>query len=64
MVKIGKYSWNPLILFRNLVILICLIIITWFTISYCEVLIKNTTIEVRPEYSSWNFFIFADNIGR
>ena len=64
MIRIGKYTWNPFILIRNIIILICLFIIAWFAISYCEVLIKNTAIEVRPEYSSWNFFLFADNLGR
>ena len=61
MIKIGKYTWNPFILIRNMVILVCLVIIAWFTVSYCEVLIKN--VNPNPQYTEWNFFIFADNLG-
>jgi len=61
MIKIGKYTWNPLILIKNLVILVCLVIIAWFTISYCEVLIKN--VNPNPQYNTWNFFQVAERCG-
>lgn len=50
------YRWNPLILVKNLVILATVILIAWGTISYCEILVKNTSINTRPIYSSWNLW--------
>lgn len=54
--RIGKYRWNPLILLRNLLILAMIIVCLWLAVSYGEILIKNTSIDTRPIYSSWNFF--------
>ena len=51
-----RYKWNPLILLKNLLILAMILLGLWLTISYCEILIKNTSIDVRPIYSTWNFF--------
>ena len=54
--RIGKYRWNPMILLKNLLILAMIIVGLWLVVSYGEILIKNTSIDVRPVYSSWNFF--------
>lgn len=54
--RIGKYRWNPLILLKNLLILAMIIVGLWLVVSYGEILIKNINIDVRPVYSSWNFF--------
>ena len=54
--RIGKYRWNPMILLKNLLILAMIIVGVWLVVSYGEILIKNTNIDVRPVYSSWNFF--------
>lgn len=56
-IRFGHYTWNPLVLIRNLFILVCILFLIWCTISYGEILIKNTSIDVRPVYSSWNVFI-------
>lgn len=58
-IKVGKYNWNPLVLIRNIFMLICILFLVWCAISYCEILIKNTSIDVRPIYSSWNIFMLA-----
>lgn len=56
-IKVGKYTWNPIVLIRNIFVLICVLFLIWCAISYCEILIKNTSIDVRPVYSSWNVFL-------
>lgn len=50
------YKWNPLILIKNLLILAMVILTIWGTVSYCEILVKNTSINERPTYSSWNLW--------
>lgn len=54
------YKWNPLILFRNIFILICLIFLFWVGISYGEILAKN--LDFGPTYSDWNIFIILSNM--
>lgn len=51
-----KYKWHPTIFFRNLFALIMILFMLWGTVSYCEILIKNTSIDTRPTYSSWNLW--------
>lgn len=51
-----RYKWHPTILLKNLLILVMILMMAWLVISYGEILIKNTSIDVRPIYSSWNFF--------
>ena len=60
-IKIGTHTWNPLVLIRNLFILISIIIIAWFTISYCEIIAKN--VNPNPNYNYYNFFEVAERIG-
>lgn len=50
------YKWNPLILLKNLLILVMILGLVYLTICYTEILIKNTSIDTRPIYSTWNFF--------
>jgi len=50
------YRWNPLTLLKNLSILVLILLMLWLVVSYGEILVKNTSIDVRPIYSSWNFF--------
>lgn len=54
------YKWNPLILLKNLFILAMILLTFWLVVSYGEILIKNTSIDVRPVYSTWNFFTMWD----
>lgn len=51
-----RYRWNPLILLKNLLILAMILGFVYLAICYGEILIKNTSVDVRPVYSSWNFF--------
>lgn len=55
-----RYRWNPLILLKNLLILAMILGFVYLAICYGEILIKNTNIDVRPVYSSWNFFTMLD----
>ena len=61
MIKIGKYTWKPLILVKNLFVLVALAIILWFAVSYCEILAKN--VNPNPQYNTWNFFEVAERCG-
>ena len=56
-IRFGHYTWNPLVLIRNIFVLVCILFLIWFAISYGEILIKNTAIDVRPIYSHWNIFM-------
>ena len=60
-IRFGKYTWKPFVLIRNLVIAICLVIIAWFALSYCEVIAKN--VNPNPTYNYYNFFEVAERIG-
>lgn len=51
-----RYKWHPTILLKNLLTLVMILFFVWCVVSYCEILIKNTSIDVRPIYSTWNFF--------
>lgn len=51
-----RYKWHPTILLKNLLTLVMIIFVLWGTISYCEILIKNTSIDTRPTYSEWNLW--------
>lgn len=51
-----RYRWHPTILLKNLLTLAMIILMAWGTISYCEILIKNTSIDTRPVYSEWNLW--------
>lgn len=55
-----RYKWNPLILLKNLFILAMIIGFVYLAVCYCEILIKNTSIDTRPIYSTWNFFTMWD----
>ena len=50
--------WNPFVLIKNIMALVCIIILLWTVVSYGEVLILNTDIHVTeyPDLSVWNFW--------
>ena len=49
------YKWNYKKCFCNLITAAAVVVLAWFTLSYFEILIKNTA--PAPEYSNNNFFI-------
>ena len=49
-----KYKWNIKTFINNLIILIGIIILIWFSLSYCEILFKN--LSPNPNYLPINFF--------
>lgn len=51
-VKIMKYRLNWAKFARFVLILLVIVMLTWFFISFVEVVLKNTTQEIT--YSNWN----------
>ena len=54
-VKIMKYRLNWAKFARFVLILLVIVMLTWFFISFVEVVLKNTTQEIT--YSNWNLLI-------
>ena len=54
-----KRKWHPTIFFRNLWLLISIIVIIWFTGSFIEIAAKN--INPNPTYSKANIIVFLTN---
>ena len=54
-----RYRWDKKVFARNMAILLMVLFCVWATISYCEILIKNTSIDTRPTYSKWNLWTMA-----
>ena len=50
--------WNPLVLLKNLLLLMLIVVIVWSAISYGEILATNVDIHTTnyPELSTWNFW--------
>ena len=53
-IRIGKYTWKPLVLIKNLIVLATIVMVMWITVSYAEILAKN--VNENPQYTEWNFF--------
>ena len=53
-IRIGKYTWKPLVLVKNLIVLATIVMVMWITVSYAEILAKN--VNENPQYTKWNFF--------
>ena len=53
-IRIGKYTWKPLVLIKNLIVLATIVMVMWITVSYAEILAKN--VNENPQYTKWNFF--------
>ena len=53
------YRWDKKIFARNMAILMIILFCVWATISYCEILIKNTNLEGGAKYSKWNLWTMA-----
>lgn len=49
------YKWNYKKCFSNLITAAAVVVGVWFTLSYFEIITKNTA--PAPEYSNINFFI-------
>jgi len=43
---------------RNLVVILTVIFLVWFAVSYCEILTQNLDFENPTVLSNWNFFNF------
>lgn len=50
-----KYRLNWKKFFRFMLILLVIAVLTWFFVSFIEVVLKNTTQEIT--YSNWNLLI-------
>ena len=57
-----KIRWNPLILIRNILLLLSILVFIWVTISWLQIVIFNTTSNPYDHYSVWNFWLLISNL--
>ena len=53
-----KIRWNPLILVRNILLLLSILVLVWMTISWLQIVLFNITENPYEHYSAWNFWLF------
>ena len=57
-----KIRWNPLILIRNILLLLSILVLVWMTISWLQIVLFNTTENPYEHYSVWNFWLLISNL--